>query len=594
MQDNRSVLKSPLPVILVAAVVQGWALYFLHQSIEHSFWPGTHAAWLTALYAVVIVAPLTIQVLSEHAKSKALWMVVATISLAYFYFAWHFGSSVYGGTPKKLFDSGDFFPSAFTMGVLWLLVLPFMQLRLSSGRWSANYTALFTTAWRNKLMLAEAGAFTGLFWLLLALWGTLFKMLGIMFFRDLFQEPIFVYPVTTIAFGIALHLIGSVERLTAAILEQMLNVLKWLALVAGFILAIFTLALVFKLPGLLIDGQKAIGAAWLLWLVAVMVLLINAAYRDGTIPKPYPTWIAFGLRCVIPTTIIVALTALYALAIRAHQYGVTIERVWGLIVASVALCYSVGYAIASFEKTQWLKGVGRTNVIVALAMIATIIATLTPIMSPYRLSANSQYRIALASPADESAKIDNWSSLSYLRFHAGNYGMKRLRELTTLQDHPHAKEIRTAALQVIESENRWRPQPIDTKSLFDDIIIYPSGRTIEDSLRVAIEKDLEDDNELRLYQNAADESAVGLFVDMDNDKLEEFVLLTSRTGHLYRRNKAGDAVWQFAANVQVDGRDFWNWRKVLTDVNTGDIEIESPEWQQLSIGKQRYRVAPRE
>jgi hypothetical protein len=34
---------------------------------------------------------------------------------------------------------------------------------------------------------------------------------------------------------------------------------------------------------LLFTGQKAIGAAWLLWLVAVVVLLLNAAYRDGTV-----------------------------------------------------------------------------------------------------------------------------------------------------------------------------------------------------------------------------------------------------------------------------------------------------------------------
>jgi hypothetical protein len=92
---------------------------------------------------------------------------------------------------------------------------------------------LFTYAWRNKLVLGEAALFTGLFWLLLFLWQMLFHMLGINYFRELFEEPIFVYPVTSLAFGSALHLIGSIERLTAVVLEQLLNVLKWLGLLAG-------------------------------------------------------------------------------------------------------------------------------------------------------------------------------------------------------------------------------------------------------------------------------------------------------------------------------------------------------------------------
>ncbi len=175
------------------------------------------------------------------------------------------------------------------------------------------------------------------------LWQMLFHMLGIDYFRELFEEPIFVYPVTALTFGCALYLIGSIERLTAVVLEQILNVLKWLGLLAGVILAFFTIALVFKLPGLLFTGQKAIGAAWLLWLTAVVVLLLNAAYRDGSVPQPYPKWIAQFLRVVVPLTVIISLTAVYALWMRSRHYGLTVERVWAFVVAGAALLYSVGY-----------------------------------------------------------------------------------------------------------------------------------------------------------------------------------------------------------------------------------------------------------
>ena len=206
-------------------------------------------------------------------------------------------------------------------------------------------------------------------------------MLRIDFFRELFQEPIFVYPVTSLVFGCALHLIGSVERLVSTVLEQILNVFKWLGTVSGLLLALFTLALIFRLPGLIFTGEKAIGATWLLWLVAVVVLFLNAAYRDGAAGKPYPGWIAFSLRMVIPLTVIVALTATYALSLRTREYGLTVERFWGFIVAGAALIYAIGYSRAAIGKGPWFAGVARVNVTVALALIGALALALTPVLS---------------------------------------------------------------------------------------------------------------------------------------------------------------------------------------------------------------------
>ena len=53
--------KEKLPLILAASVVQGWALYLLHESIKSHHWPATHHAWLVALYAVTVFVPLTIR-----------------------------------------------------------------------------------------------------------------------------------------------------------------------------------------------------------------------------------------------------------------------------------------------------------------------------------------------------------------------------------------------------------------------------------------------------------------------------------------------------------------------------------------------------
>jgi hypothetical protein len=330
-QLSRSTESSPthtaLPVILLASVIQGWTLYGLHTAITSHRWPATDSGWLIALYAIAVFVPLTMQLLAGHARVASTWMMVATIGIAYFYFGWHHGRNVLTDIAHERSGPGPYFDACLTMSVLWLLVLPFFQSRLETGRWRVQYNQLFRAAWRNKLMLAEAALFTGLFWLLLFLWQKLFGILGITYFTDLFQEPLFIYPVTALTFGIALHLIGSIDQLTSAVLEQVLNVLKWLTLLAATILLLFSVALIFRTSELVFTGKHVISATWLLWLTAVVVLLINAAYRDGSVASPYPRVIAQFLRVVIPMTVLVSLTALYALVVRTLNYGITVERV---------------------------------------------------------------------------------------------------------------------------------------------------------------------------------------------------------------------------------------------------------------------------
>src|SRR5690606_22148732 len=109
---------------------------------------------------------------------------------------------------RSFFDSQGAFVFFVVGGILWLHFLPFLRVRLATGRWRCEYERLFDAACQRAIMLAEAALFTGLFWALLMLWAVLFKMLGYGFFEWLFTEPRFAYPFTTVAYGVALYLIG--------------------------------------------------------------------------------------------------------------------------------------------------------------------------------------------------------------------------------------------------------------------------------------------------------------------------------------------------------------------------------------------------
>jgi hypothetical protein len=590
MEQSAASNRESLPVILAAAVVQGGALFGLHHAITTHTWPATYLAWLLALYSVVVLIPVTIQLLAGQMRGQVAPPIVALMTVAVFYFGWHHGSAVADFRDNHFAESGECFPLAIVLTVLWLLVLPFVQARLKVGRWTADYRPLFDYAWRNAITLAEAGVFTGLFWLLLLLWQALFHMLRIDFFRELFREPIFVYPVTSLVFGCALHLIGSVERLVSTVLEQILNVFKWLGTVSGLLLALFTLALIFRLPSLIFTGEKAIGASWLLWLIAVVVLFLNAAYRDGGVGKPYPRSIAFSLRMVIPLTVVVALTAIYALSIRTREYGLTVERFWGFIVTSAALIYSIGYSLAAIGRGHWFAGIARVNVIVALTLIGALSLALTPVLSPYRLSAASQYTMVMEGrfkAVDD--RHQHGTPFHYLRFDSGAYGRQKLGELVQLQNHPDAPRIRQLASAEQRLTSPW--ETVHSAPGADELakmVIYPPGRTLDTELSRLVLIELDAPGRRYMWVAEADAPIAGVFVDLSTDGsgAEEFVLLNGANGVVYRRVTGG---WR-EVGLATGAPSAITQKRLLSDLARGDVSVKEPAWKELWVGNHRVRV----
>lgn len=617
-----------LPVVLIAAVVQGWALYALHLSLAGSRWPATQPGWLLALYAVAVFVPLTVQLLADHARQQWMWLIVSFMALLFAYFGWHHGAHVMSRDTEDFVSSGRWFPLAFVLGVLWLHMLPFVQCRLAGGKWRTGYAALFDTTWRNTLVLAEAVLFTTLFWLLLFLWQSLFMMLGMRFFSELFRAPIFVYPVSALVFGFALHLIGSVERLIGVILEQLLNVLKWLAVIAGLILALFTVALTFRLSGMIASGERAIGAVWLLWLIAVTVLFVNAAYRDGSVGQPYPRWISLALRGVIPLLVVIAITALYALYVRIDAYGFTVERVWAAIVSVAACIYAAGYTLAAIRTGRWMAGIAGVNVFTAVFMIVAVGLALTPVLSPYRIAANSQFQRALAAPqtaafsrpaaraapdgglaapgasegslvtagvpGGESAAGERADAgyardtpLHYLRFDAGRYGTARLQDLASLQDHPRAAQIREAAVAMLAQQQRWQPAvPMNLRQRLEEIAVHPSGRHLDAALLERLEADLRNPR-LPWRHSHPDRAFGGIFVDLNADGDEEFVLVAGASGFVYERR---EGAWQRVASM-TPARGFAAvGDAMVAEIVKGHVVVQEPEWRELMIGGQRFRL----
>jgi hypothetical protein len=579
MATTRCITSPRMTVSLAVALLQGLLLNWLHTRIQAELWPATDPAWLGAMYAVGVAVPITLHLLSEHWRQASLWWALAAGAAALAFFGWHFGAEINNPASGQWIDEETAVPFALRIVLLGLLFLPFLRARLLHGRWRCEYGQLFTLAWQNVLALAEAALFTGVLWLLLFLWAQLFGMLGIDAFEELFERPAFVYPFTAVAFGVALHLMGSVERIVTVAREQLLGLLKWLLPVVALILALFAPTLLLKLPGLVFSGQHAVSAVWLLWLVSVTVLLINTGYQSGGV-QPYPQRLALALRIVVPALLVISGTALYSLGIRVLEYGLTVERVFALGVAMAAAGYAVGYTFAAVRRGPWMQGIEGVNIGVAIVLMVAISLTLTPLASPQRLAARSQAVRAAGAMGDFNSRD---SALKYLRFDAGRYGMRELEKLTRQAGGSGDQGLREHATRVLALATRWQREALDVDEMLARSDVFPRGRAFEPALRQALRAATRSHSSIR--RGDPEVRLRALFIDLNADGIEECVVLRSSHFMVFTRSEGR---WLAVATGYAEGRK--GDAAIVTALAAGNYAPLPASWSDLRIGDAVLRM----
>ena len=566
MIDSETTVRESFRWRALIAFAQGALLWWLYRSIELKNWPATDHGWLIGLIAAAILVPVAHFLIVDITNDRRRLWVLPPLALALFGFGWHAGT-------WTAHDLGlGYFSFALALAVLVFHALPFIQSWLATRRIRPNYEDLFHFAWRNTLLLAFGGIFCGVFWLLLWLWGALFGMLGVKFFADLFAKSWFAIPVTSVAAGVGMQLVGSVERLQNVLRLQLLTMLKWLTPLAILILAMFTATLLAKSPNLFVEHRRIISSAWLLWLVALTVCLLNTAYQDGRSEAPYPRWLGKAIRLIVPFLVPVSLLAAFAIAVRVDDYGLSVARVWGMLVAVTAIAYGLGYSWAPLRRDAWMGGMGAVNVAIALMTIALLTLMLTPILSPERLAAASQYGRVLDGSADDG-------TYQYLRFYSGEYGRARLQRLAELQGHPQADAIRTLAQLEIKKRSPYRPAPTPelTSEFFE---VFPVGHVLDGGLLAALGKST-DSSFLRYC--SPDAQCLVLFVDLNRDRKAEALVFSDYGTIAALRKGEGWTVLNRMAHLGASGS--FNDRKALKQALAGGhYVVRDLDWQVLEIG----------
>ncbi|WP_122464545.1 DUF4153 domain-containing protein [Brevundimonas lutea] len=531
-------------------------------------WPASQPVLYAALLLATVMAPIVLLGAAGRMRWRwlAVWGLVAAGVVGGFG-AWEAMNQI---APEWRRSFEPSFPTVMaSLAILFVahhLLLPALQAR----RWIAPYPAYFDTAWKAGVQLALSAAFVGAFWLLLFLGAGLFRVIGVEALSDLIGKDWFAAPATTLSFAAAVHLTDVRDGLIRGVRTVALMLLSWLLPVMTGLVAAFLIALPFTGLDGLFRGPSA--TAMMLAAAAALIILINAAYQDGD-PEDRP---ARPLRWAAPAaalllTPLVAL-ALWGLALRIGQHGLTPERIIALSCALVGAVYAGGYgwaAVATLRRRAWMAPLERTNVAAAVSVVLVILALFSPVADPVRLSINDQLD-RLERGAVSAEEFD----YAFLRFDAGRAGQRALGDLARSDDAEVAR--RAADMQAVQERYQLGVDQTSVQTVTPVIQPWPADAVTPTDFLAPVA--LPDP---RAQCDTADACLVQA-LDLDGDGADELLLAQVFSVHLFARNAAG--AWTYQGEyrrLSCGPEDAPDARQLMRD---GSLTPRPRRWPDLEIG----------
>jgi len=426
--DLPSIPRSVTTLILLAACVQGVLLNLTWIGSKPLLSHLLSASTVNCIVAYSVSVPVVLALTLTQINDRRVWQHLGLMVLVQgAMLAW----ASWNSTAPAILPKPIWLPLTLGMVVAIFVALPWLQGRQRHGHWRVPYADLFAFSWQNTLCLMLALFFTGIGWAVLGLWAALFSLLGIDIFQELFFSLGFSIPASCMLFALGILIARTQHKPVQLLRHIKFALFKGLLPVLALILVLFFVSLPFTgLEALWRTGR----AAWLLtFLIALLILFTNAVWQDGSANTPYPRWLRRVVEISLLTLPFCAVLVLYALGLRVNQYGWTVGRFFGMLIALLASAYALGYAFAVLrswcparQRTSptWLAPIGRVNQVLSWVLIALAVLINTPILDAYRISAASQIaRLHAELPALDVAV------LKYLRFYNGSRGYQALQAL---------------------------------------------------------------------------------------------------------------------------------------------------------------------
>ncbi|MGR6871316.1 DUF4153 domain-containing protein [Pseudomonas sp. HK3] len=567
----------PQTHLILIALLQGFALLLLHQSIEFKFWPFAQPQWLFAFYSLAISVP-TMLMLTLSDKVYSIYRWILSYAVIVFILGYYIGSQA---TPLAHIQFETLlFAFSITMTIATLKSLMYIQSFVSGE--PLLYSRLFLFSWRNLLTLGLSLLFTALTWGMLMLWGELFKAIKIDFFYDLFTERWFYYPMLALANGFGIIIFRSQSNIIDTITRIQQALVKFLLIILVFVSIIFLFTLPFTgLSPLWETG----GSTLILWMQALMLFFVNAVYQADPDARPYKTWIHRLIYIGIALLPIYSIISFYGLSLRVEQYGWSLSRCWAFMLWSIFAAFSLGYLWSILKlKDKWLHQLSKVNVRLGLIVLTLMLLVNSPLLDFRKITVASQMQ-RLETGLVSLAEFD----YRYLRRSLAKPGYEALQTLKAniTESNP---EIALKISSLYDDKNE--PQNKEAKEAFLRAL---NGLTPDTPTRLTDEMYNEiSNNNWRTQTNL---SYHLLRVNLNADEAPEYILIEERPINIAATvyYKESDAwVHRSLNNISTShlDRDAKENKKneIMQALKTADYIVVKPAWQNFKIGDQEFHV----
>ena len=564
-------------LLILMGLLQGSLLFWMHKLLQYHVWPATEPVWVVTWYTLALSIPLALQLMVDHLSGSKAWRFAAGLAALLFALSVYTGRAIFPEKGMEPFEICGYF--GLTVSILWYVSLPFAQTWLKTGRARFPYPDLFDYSWNNILTIETAGVFAALFWGSLELWAGMFHILKIDFFKDLFHRTSFIYLVTGSVFGFALSFGRSQKGLVTNLRATVLTIFRNLLPLPAFIGLIFLAALPFTGLKPLWDTGHA--TLLMLNLQIYVILFLNAVYQDGGEEPPYHPLI----RRLVEVGVIVlpayALLCAHATQLRIGQYGWSVNRVFGAVAVFVTGLYAAGYSWAALKRgSPWMRIISPVNVRIAVIVMALAVLLNTPVMDARLITVRSQ-TTRLMKGKISAEKFD----YDYVRFSLGKPGRDALVQLSKLQGHPKAEQIRSRASAALAKKSRWAgPAGAQTvEEVARQAKIYPQGKTLDPTFLPFLLA-----NKRKYGQYLTDDLRV-LVLDLNGDDKEECVLLGGYfpPKRVFSLSAEG---WKEIGSLTAVGNSGITDDELDKNLKTGDYRVIPPKWNLLQLGKKTFHL----
>lgn len=568
---------------LAIGLLQGLILYFIYYAVENKVWTPENSYLLDMLLLVFGLVPIFLIIGLGHISTKTLWrwLIMAAILLAMLgYYDWWRSIGAPDWRRTEAITGARYPSNELVVHILagFFIAKSMVLAAAMDCKRIASYRSYFECSWKLLIQIVFAVVFTGIFWLVLWLGASLFQMIKLDFLIHLLEKSWFSIPITTFAFAYALHITDVRPGIVSGIRSLLLVLLSWILPVSVLLIGSFLLVLPFT-------GLEALWAtkhatALLLVASALLVILINAAFQDGSVGHDVAMPIKLSARvaalCLLPLVAI----ATYALSLRVGQYGWTTDRLVAAFCIVIAACYALGYLWATLRSVEWLSKVAPVNVATAFVALFLLFAIFSPLLDPARISVNSQLA-QLNSGKISAVKFD----YEYLRFEGKRFGNEALKEMAARNSGKDAKIIAMKAQAALDKNNSWQPPVAPSKSnLLANITVWPKGSVLPLSFINQDWKKINEDWSMPECMRDRSTSCDAFWLDINADGNNELLVLGSTNATLLMQDKTGKWMRNGVINsLKACSKD-------VQSLKNGSYQLVPSEIKDIQIGEVRYRI----